>query len=479
MSAARRTQGAAKERAARASVAPLVACALALVPAARDAEAREPAPRASRPAESVTYVTRAGDSLYDIAVRYLREPADWTTLARVNRIGEPRRLRPGTVLRVPVALMRQEALSATVIAANGPAQHAFRGGPLLPLGVGDTLVEGDRVQTGHDGFTTLELADGSHLVLPPDTSLDLATLRKTVLTGATDRIVNLHRGEVNTEITHATKKDDRFQIRSPSVVAGVRGTQFRVSFNGASGATAVEVLDGAVGVDAAAAQGRSGAYAPAPGTPLAASEQLVAARHGSVTLPGEPAGSPVALLDAPELENGSKVQDDADVAFDIAPVPGARGYRVQIGRDAGLFDMIRDVRSETPHVSVGALEDGTYFVRISAIGERGLEGMPAAYAFERRKLALGASAGAIAGSRDFAFRWFVERGAQSTRFRFVLAANPDLRSPLVDRPDLAGGEAVVRDLPKGVYYWTVIAEQFEGGRYHQKATPVQSFRLDW
>jgi hypothetical protein len=25
----------------------------------------------------------------------------------------------------------------------------------------------------------------------------------------------------------------------------------------------------------------------------------------------------------------------------------------------------------------------------------------------------------------------------------------------------------------------VIAEQFEGGRYYQKASPVQSFRLDW
>jgi hypothetical protein len=25
----------------------------------------------------------------------------------------------------------------------------------------------------------------------------------------------------------------------------------------------------------------------------------------------------------------------------------------------------------------------------------------------------------------------------------------------------------------------VIAEQFENGRYYQKASPVQSFRLDW
>jgi hypothetical protein len=405
-------------------------------------------------------------------------------------VSEPRRLRPGTTLRVPVALLRRDSLSAKVIAANGPVQHAFRNGPLLPLTVGASLVEGDRVQTGHNGFATLELADGSHIALPPDTSLDLATLRQTVLTGATDRIVNLHSGEVSTEVTHATKKDDRFQIRSPSVVAGVRGTQFRVSYDGAKGATAVEVLDGAVGVDAASlAQGRSGAYAPsassalhaapAPGTPLAASEQLVAAHHGSLTLAGEPAGAPVPLLDAPSLLNPSRVQDDNEVAFDIAPLQDARGYRAQIGRDAGLLDMIRDTRSADPHVPLGALDDGTYFVRISAIDERGLEGMPASYAFVRRHMSLGTSAGRIEGSRDFAFRWFTDRNAQNTRFRFVLGTTDDLRVPLVDRTDITSGEAVVRDLPKGVYYWTVIAEQFDNGHYYQKASPIQSFRLDW
>ncbi|QGZ64195.1 FecR family protein [Paraburkholderia acidisoli] len=486
MSAARRTRAAAKGRAACASAAPLVACAFALVSGARAVEAREAAPRTTgRVTETTPYETRAGDSLYSIAARYLQNPADWKTLARVNRVSAPRRLQPGTVLRVPVALLRQDPLSATVIAANGPAQHAFRNGPLLPLRVGAKLVEGDRVQTGTNGFATLELADGSHLVLPADTSLNLATLRQTVLTGATDRVVDLHRGEVNTEVTHATKKDDRFQIRSPSVVAGVRGTQFRVTYDGthaAGAATTVEVLDGAVGVDTTSlAQGWRGAYAaaPAPGQPLAASEQLVLARYGSVTVAGEAAGSPVALLEAPALQNASKIQDDADVAFDLAPPSGARGYRVQIGRDAGLLDLVRDVRSNAPHVSIGALDDGTYFVRISAIDARGLEGIPAAYAFERRRLALGASAGPIEGSRDFAFRWFVEQGAQDTHFRFVLAATPDLRVPLVDHPDIAAGEAVVRDLPKGVYYWTVIAEQFDHGRYYQKASPIQSFRLDW
>lgn len=441
--------------------------------AAQGAQAREPRPRTAAPA-TVTYVTHDGDSLYDVATRYLRDPADWVQLARLNNVSAPRRLQPGIALRVPVALLREDSLSAKVIAASGPVSHAFRDQPSLPVLVGASLVEGDRVQTGADGFATLELADGTHLIIPPDTSLDLATLRERALTGTTDRIVNLRQGEVDSEVTHATKKDDRFQIRSPSVVAGVRGTSFRVSYDGGNGSTAVEVLEGAVGVDAA--QGGKGA--PAPGTPLANSTQLVAARYGSLTTAGGAIGGPVALLDAPDLAHPSKVQDETAVAFDIVPVQGAGRYRVRIGRDAGLLDMIRDQRSDSPHAELGALPDGTYFVRISAIDANGLEGMPNTYAFERRRFALGTAAGQVDGTRNYAFRWFVDRSAANTRFRFVLAASPDLRVPLVDRTDITGGEAVISDLPKGVYYWTVIAEQFDNGRFYQKASPVQSFRLD-
>nr|WP_246024757.1 FecR domain-containing protein [Paraburkholderia dinghuensis] len=459
-----------------ARVAPRIVGALvcAALFATQGVEAR-PSIKPQRTAQqTVIYVTRAGDSLYDFAQRYLRDPDDWAQIARLNNVRDPRHLQPGIELRVPVALLRRDSLTAKVIATSGSAQHAYRATPALPLVIGGTLTEGDRVRTGKDGFATLEFADGSHLVIPPNTSLELRTLRKTALTGTTDRVVDLQRGEVDSEVTHATKKDDRFQIRSPSVVAGVRGTRFRVNYDGSNGSTAVEVLDGAVGVDAAA----SGKGAPAPGVPLADSSQLVAARHGSLTRAGGAIGSPVALLDAPSLVNPSKIQDNPSVVFDIVPAQDAHGYRVQIGRDAGLLDMIRDLRSDSPRVDAGPLPDGTYFARVASIDANGLRGMPNVYAFERRSLALGTSAGRVANSRAYAFRWFVDRDASGTQFRFVLGTTPDLRAPVIDRTDIKTGEIVINDLPKGVYYWTVIAEQFENGRYFQKASPVESFRLD-
>ena len=35
------------------------------------------------------------------------------------------------------------------------------------------------------------------------------------------------------------------------------------------------------------------------------------------------------------------------------------------------------------------------------------------------------------------------------------------------------------DLPRGVYYWTVVGEQFENGKFYEKASAIRSFTLDY
>jgi hypothetical protein len=427
--------------------------------------------RNSAPLATVTYTTAAGDTLYEIAGRFLRDQHDWTVLSRLNHVPAPRRLQAGIPIRLPVALLRQDRESARVLATSGPVERAFGTGPYTPLARDMQLGEGDRVRTGHGGFATLELVDGSHVSVSQDSMIEIGKLRQTVLTGASDRVIELPHGEVDSEVTHATQKDDRFQIRSPSVVAGVRGTRFRVTYDAGQQQTAVEVLDGAVGVDPGSTA------APAPGVPLQASAQLVAARFGNVSGASGTIGAPIELLAAPSLSDPGKIQDGPGVAFDLVPDSHAAGYRAQIARDADLLDLIRDLPVSAPHADFGELPDGTYFVRISAIDHNGLEGLPQTYGFERRQLGLSASATRRPGSRDYTFRWFASRTGVATRFRFVLAATPDLRNPILDRPDLPAGEIVVTDLPRGVYYWTVIAEQFENGRFYEKGSSIRSFTL--
>ncbi|PJO20457.1 peptidase M23 [Burkholderia glumae AU6208] len=442
------------------------------------ADGGPPASRASggtaHPLATVPYLTREGDTLYEISTRYLQGPGDWPLVARLNGVPAPKRLQRGVVIRLPAARLRRERLTVRVVALHGAVERAGRDGAFAALGAKATLGEGDRLRTGSDGFVTLELSDGTHLSLPPDSQIDLTVLRRTVLTGVLEREFELRRGSVDSEVTHLKRPDDRFQIRAPSVVAGVRGTRFRVGYDdgdgdGGQALTRVEVLDGAVGVepDAPRAARRRAA---APGA------TLVHANFGSVTRAGGQVGAPVPLLEAPRLARPGKLQDDAQVDFEIVPLDGARAYHVELASDAGLLDLLREVRSDTPRVRFSDLPDGRYFVRIAALDANGLEGQARVYGFERRRFGLRTEAGPAGDG--YAFRWNPSGAtAAVTRYRFILSASRELADPIVDQPGLTDTRLVIAHLPPGRYYWTVIAEQFVDGRFYDKAGAVNSFTL--
>jgi hypothetical protein len=162
----------------------------------------KPRVKATAPAY-VSYTTREGDSLYDIASRYLSDPADWALLSRLNQVSAPRRMPAGVVLRLPAGKLRQDPEAAHVVATSGPAEHAFGKNPYVPVTASTTLVEGDHIRTGPNGFVTLELPDGSYVTVAQDGELDIGKLRRTTLTGAADSVFELRRGEVESQVTHA------------------------------------------------------------------------------------------------------------------------------------------------------------------------------------------------------------------------------------------------------------------------------------
>ena len=52
-----------------------------------------------------------------------------------------------------------------------------------------------------------------------------------------------------------------------------------------------------------------------------------------------------------------------------------------------------------------------------------------------------------------------------------------MRDPLVDEVDISTDHIAVAGLPAGVYYWTVVAEQFENGQFYETVSRVRSFTL--
>ena len=68
---------------------------------------------------TVSYMTVAGDTLYEVAQRYLTDAKGWRALALLNHVRAPRRLPAGMKLRLPVALLRRDSTAAHIVALSG------------------------------------------------------------------------------------------------------------------------------------------------------------------------------------------------------------------------------------------------------------------------------------------------------------------------------------------------------------------------
>jgi len=414
----------------------------------------------ARPPKFTAYVVRPNDTLFDLSVQYLQDPLDWIALRDINHVADPRRLATGSTLSMPTARLRQRLLVAKVIAVRGAVSEQPANGERMPLLSGVSLQEGDEIDTGGNAFVSVLLTDGSRVVLPSNSRVKIARLRETLLTGALERQFDLKAGEASAEVTPFIHPRDTFRIVAPSVVAGVRGTRFRVNYLADRNATVVEVLAGHVAVTP-----------ESPTLSKPTDGNLLAAGYGNVTRTGDAAGAAIKLLSAPELVDPTKSQHDEKVAFDLVPVAGAAAYRVEIATDAAFLDLIGDHREVTPHASFENVPEGDDFVRVSATDADGIDGEPQVYTFERWQDRTHAVAARLEGN-GYAFRWLT---APSAHFRFILSTHPDLQAPLVDLMDVTGGQVIVSDLPSGHYYWTVIVDELVGGVLKYRVGEIRSF----
>lgn len=97
---------------------------------------------------------------------------------------------------------------------------------------GDALRDGDRLQTGRQSTVTVVLQDGTLLAVGPNSEMDLSQFQFNTTTQDGSALVNLLRGSVRVITGLMTKtQPERFQVRTPTAVVGVRGTDFIVEAN--------------------------------------------------------------------------------------------------------------------------------------------------------------------------------------------------------------------------------------------------------
>lgn len=67
--------------------------------------------RLNSPNRTHTHVLQRGETLSSVAARYFGDPGNWRPVAEANGIVDPRRVPPGTVLRIPPVDRRQLAVA--------------------------------------------------------------------------------------------------------------------------------------------------------------------------------------------------------------------------------------------------------------------------------------------------------------------------------------------------------------------------------
>jgi len=119
--------------------------------------------------------------------------------------------------------------------------------PPQRISVGDRLAGGDRVITGKGARIELRLPDGSFLRFDERTTFEVVSAALDQKAQQRDVSVNVILGRTWAKVARFFGRKSRFQLNTPTAVAGVRGTTYRMNVNEDSSAV-VKVYEGEIEV---------------------------------------------------------------------------------------------------------------------------------------------------------------------------------------------------------------------------------------
>jgi len=187
----------------------------------------------------------------------------------------------GVALAFPPGLSAQTASSAGTISRLIPAVNLQHGTKTQLAAPGTKVVWGDRIVTDTNGRARVALDDGS--ILNVGSGSSLAIVQHDANTQRTQ--IELAYGRLRASAIKLAKADSRFEVRTPTAVAGVVGTEFDLSF--VNDISSLSVDEGSVSLCNLGGQcvtvgagftstvrGNSPPSQPVPTAPTAASENL-------------------------------------------------------------------------------------------------------------------------------------------------------------------------------------------------------------
>lgn len=387
---------------------------------------------------SVAYTVKAGDMLSVLAQQFLQDPAALQTVARINRIANIHRVSAGRVIKIPRDLLKYVPANAQVthlrctevLRLDGPAAQEIR--------LGSTLSEGAVLRIPPGCQLTMTLEDNANVRLLSGAVVRLTTLRRNAFDPSPEVKIDLLDGRAYINVLQKRLPGDApFRVLTPTSVAGVRGTQFRVGFVSEIRSSQLEVISGAVAV-----QGRS--------HPL---ERLSGADHGVAT-PANGMSMPVeSLLPAPRFSSVAKQsQGQALLVFKAPDV--AQQFHLSTADEANFNTVRTEGLTTQAQVLVPEFNAQARFFKWSSITESGLLGHAADYAICKGYL----SSNALRCNVPFSFRGFSKPHFQLQK------VDAGVVRTVMDGPVSRNQDhlLVFKGLPSGQYRWSIEYEFLPG-----------------
>lgn len=315
------------------------------------------------------YTVKLNESYARIQQQYLASYNSIAVLAKYNKHPEDKKLQPNQVLNIPLKLLKKQAKPVEVVLVAGDVSLlANKQKSTKVLTANSLLNQGDEVKTGTNSIAKLRFADASEVDVQPNANMQI--LQSFQYAGQGDIIIQLKLTQGRTEVKANPNRnfDSRFQIETPSAVAAVRGTEFRV---GAEGALALqETLAGEVAF-------------------LASGEEVLLTKgFGSAAEQGRAPLPPIVLPAAPDVSQFATIVDSVPVQFTLMPQTDAVAWVSQLALDAEFTKIINAQtvlaanNQQSAVLDFADLADGQYYLKLRAKEVNGLQGNDALHAFK-------------------------------------------------------------------------------------------------
>ncbi len=132
--------------------------------------------------------------------------------------------------------------TAIVVMTNGTVEKISSQTNAVPLRLKDALVKGDIIKTGPESFAVIQIGDDILARIQPDSSVEIKTLFDQENTE-----IFLEKGQI-ISVVKKISKENSYNIKTPTALAAVRGTQYSISFY--KGRSVLAVKEGKVQLSA-------------------------------------------------------------------------------------------------------------------------------------------------------------------------------------------------------------------------------------